>query len=65
MVIFILKILKKLFSKIIVASLLIYGFNVIGLKFNIFLPINLFSISFVGVFGSLGILFLMLFKFFL
>lgn len=65
MVIFILNIVKKIIFKIITTSLLIYGFNIISLKFNIFLPINYFSILFVSLFGFCGILFLLIFKLFL
>ena len=65
MVINIFRLLKKITFKLIVNSLFIYSFNCIGMKFNVFIPINLINILFISIFGTLGVIFIVLFKLFI
>lgn len=59
-------IIKKfllLIKKIIYAAFLIYGYNILAINFNLVLPINLISLSFVSFFGSAGLFALIIFKY--
>lgn len=50
------KILKKIVKKVIFAFVLLYGLNVIVSSINIFIPINIFTISIVSLLGVPGLL---------
>ncbi len=50
------KILKKVVKKVIFAFVLLYGLNVIVSSINIFIPINIFTISIVSILGVPGLL---------
>ena len=50
------KILKKVVKKVVFAFVLLYGLNVIVSSINIFIPINIFTISNVSIQGVPGLL---------
>ena len=50
------KILKKVVKKVVFAFVLLYGLNVIVSSINIFIPINIFTISIVSILGVSGLL---------
>lgn len=50
------KILKKVVKKVVFAFVLLYGLNVIVSSINIFIPINVFTISIVSILGVPGLL---------
>lgn len=50
------KILKKIVKKVVFAFVLLYGLNVIVSSINIFIPINIFTISIVSILGVPGLL---------
>ena len=50
------KILKKVLKKVVFAFVLLYGLNVIVSSINIFIPINIFTISIVSILGVPGLL---------
>lgn len=50
------KILKKVVKKVVFAFVLLYGLNVIVSSINIFIPINIFTISIVSILGVPGLL---------
>ena len=41
----------KYIKKLILGILLIYGFNLLSLPLNIIIPLNLFTILYVSIFG--------------
>ena len=43
-------------------SFIIYAFNVIAVNFNIVLPINIWTITFVSIFDMLGVTILLILK---
>ena len=56
---------KKIFNiikKIVVAVLLIYGYNKLALPLDIVIPMNIFTILLVTLFGIPSILMLILFS---
>ena len=57
------KFAKFFLKRIIYSSFLIYGYNLISVHFNMILPINVITISFVSVFGSTALCALVLFKY--
>lgn len=60
--------IKKVFlvvKKIIVALLMIYAFNVIVFPINGVVPINVFTVIFVTLFGLPGVIGLCLFSIFI
>lgn len=50
------EIIKKIVKKIIFAFVVLYGLNVIVSSINIFIPINLFTITVVSLLGIPGLL---------
>ena len=54
--------LFNLFKRILFCFFIIYGFNMIGVNFNFILPINIFSLLIVFIFGLPGFVCLILFK---
>ena len=50
------KILKKVVKKVVFAFVLLYGLNVIVSSINIFITINIFTISIVSILGVPGLL---------
>lgn len=50
-------------KKTIYAAFLIYGYNILAINFNLVLPINIISLSFVSFFGSAGLFALIIFKY--
>lgn len=50
------KTLKKVVKKVVFAFVLLYGLNVIVSSINIFIPINIFTISIVSILGVPGLL---------
>ena len=51
----------KLIKRIIVSLLLLYGFNLISINFNLMIPINYITTSIVSIFGGTGLFLLVLF----
>lgn len=57
--------LKKLFvflKRIIFAFLFLYAYNKFGISFNAFVPINIFTVILVSMFGLPGLFGLIIFK---
>ena len=50
----------KLFKKVVLAFFLLYGFNMIAVKFNIVIPINLFSVAIVSILDVPGLIALLI-----
>ena len=48
--------IANVFKRIIINSFLIYTFNMIAVNFNLNIPINLWTITFVGIFDVSGII---------
>lgn len=63
MVSYMIRFIKLVIFKFIFGGLFIYSFDYIAMRFNLFLPINFFNICFVSLFGSCGLLVLVIFKF--
>lgn len=57
------KLLLKMFRKIIFSAFLLYGYNFIAINFNLLIPINFVSLSLVTFLGSSGLFGLVLFKY--
>ena len=55
--------LLRLIKKIIVSMFVLYGFNIVSSNFNLMVPINIYSTSFVMLFGFPGLFTLVIFKF--
>ena len=49
-------ILKKVVCKVIFAFVVLYGLNVMISSINIFIPINIFTLSIVSILGIPGLL---------
>ncbi len=49
-------------KRMIMASFLIYSFNMIAVNFNIILPINIWTISFTSIFDVSGLIILFIIK---
>ena len=59
--------IKKIFSlvkKIILSFLLIYAYNKLTLPYDLFIPINIFTVSLVTILGIPSIVMLILFYLF-
>ena len=52
----------KVLKKIILASFMIYAFNMVAINFNIILPINLWTILFTTCFDVSGLVILLIIK---
>lgn len=50
------EIIKKVVKRIIFSFLVLYGLNVLVSSINIFIPINLFTITIVSLLGIPGLL---------
>lgn len=50
----------KILKKVIFSIFIIYSFNIIAVKFNIIIPINLFTIAFVSILDIPGMTMLVL-----
>ncbi|MBQ6323306.1 MAG: pro-sigmaK processing inhibitor BofA family protein [Bacilli bacterium] len=59
----VIKLFKNIIKRIICSAFLIYGYNLISVNFSLMLPINIISLSFVSLFGSIGLFVLVLFKY--
>ena len=44
----------KIIRRLLLCCFFIYGFNIMGQKINIILPINIFTISYTSIFGLFG-----------
>ena len=53
---------KSFLKKIIIASFLIYAFNIIAVNFNIVVPINVWTISYISMFDIPGLVVLVIIK---
>lgn len=51
-----LKLIKKAAKKVIFAFVVLYGLNVMVSSINIFIPINIFTLSIVSLLGVPGLL---------
>ena len=49
-------------KKLIMASFLIYAFNIIAVNFNIVVPINIWTISYISIFDIPGLVMLVIIK---
>ena len=52
----------KYLKRIVMASFLIYAFNMIAVNFNIVLPINIWTITFTSIFDVCGLIILLIIK---
>lgn len=57
-----LKKLMLLFRNIVLSAFILYGYNLIAVNFNMIIPINVFSLSFVTILGTPALVALVLFK---
>lgn len=57
------KILYKLLKKIVMASFVLYGYNIIAVNFNLIIPFNLVTVLTVTTLGSSGLCGLVIFKY--
>ena len=48
--------LFKIIKKLLVATFFIYGYNVLSQPLNLLIPLNIFTIGYVGVFGIPGLI---------
>ncbi len=55
----------RLIKRFIVSMFVLYGFNIISSNFNMMVPINFYTTSFVLLFGFPGLFTLVIFKFFM
>lgn len=51
-----LKIIKKYLGRLIFSVFMVYSLNIILVKYNIILPINVFSIIIYTLFGAPGVI---------
>lgn len=51
-----------LLKKVILSAFILYGYNLIAVNFNITLPINAYTLSFVTFLGTPALIALILFK---
>lgn len=56
------KIFLNIIKKIVMSYILLYGYNLIAVEFNMVIPINLFNIVLLTIFGIPSLLFLLLLK---
>lgn len=47
--------LLNIIKKIVMAGFILYGFNKIAVIFNLVIPINIYTLSFVGIFNIIGL----------
>lgn len=46
----------KIIKRLLVATLFIYGYNVLSSPLNLLIPLNFLTIGYVGIFGVPGLL---------
>lgn len=51
----------KIIKKIIVSIFVLYGYNIVTNKFNLNIPINIYTVGIISIFDTPGFLGLMLF----
>ena len=56
--------INKFIKNTILRTFLIYTYNIIAVNFNLMLPINVWTILVVGLFGIIGIIILNIIKIF-
>ncbi len=54
--------LLSLIKKVIISAFILYGYNLIAVNFNMTVPINIYTLSFVTFLGSPALIGLILFK---
>lgn len=59
------KLFRFIIKRFIIASFLLYGYNMIAVQFNMIIPINIFTVLIVSILGSSGLTCLSLFKYFI
>ena len=52
----------KYIKKIIMASFMIYTFNMVAVNFNVVLPINIWTIFFTSIFDVSGMIIILIIK---
>ena len=52
----------KCIKRIIMASFLVYAFNMVAVNFNIIIPINIWTIGFTTIFDISGLIILLIIK---
>lgn len=52
----------KCIKRIIMASFLVYAFNMVAVNFNIIIPINIWTIGFATIFDISGLIILLIIK---
>lgn len=58
----ILQLILKYLKKFVIAAFVIYAYNMIAVNFNLIIPINIWTILFVGLFDIPGIITLIIIK---
>lgn len=56
------KLIIRLIKRIILSAFVLYGYNLIAVNFNVTIPINVCTLSFVSFLGSPALVSLILFK---
>ena len=54
--------LRIIIKKIVFSFLILYGYNLISVNFNMIVPINIYSLGFMFLFGTPGLIALVLLK---
>ncbi len=57
--------MKKLFyfiRRVVLSAFVLYGYNLIAVNFNMIIPINFLSLSFITVLGAPALVVMVLFK---
>ena len=54
--------LLSIIKKVIFSAFILYGYNLIAVNFNMTVPINVYTLSFVTFLGSPALIALILFK---
>lgn len=54
--------LIRMIKKIVISAFILYGYNLIAVNFNMSVPINIYTLSFVTLLGSPALIALILFK---
>lgn len=54
--------LLSIIKKVIFSAFILYGYNLISVNFNMTVPINVYTLSFVTFLGSPALIALILFK---
>lgn len=55
--------LYLILKKVVIASFILYGYNLIAVNFNLLLPFNVFTVASVSILGSSGLIGLVLFRY--